>query len=113
MTRLNLMLLLAVLASSLYLVSVQYESRRLFSDLDKARSQARSLASDRERLQVEKRAQATPLRVEKLAREQLQMRSVTPAITHYVTYGADSTPVAGRDATVSGSRDPGVAGRVQ
>ena len=84
MTRLNIFLLLAVLASALYLVSVQYESRRVFSELDKARSQARRLESENERLQVERRAQATPLRVEKLAKEQLHMRSVTPAITDYV-----------------------------
>jgi hypothetical protein len=37
MTRLNLVLLLAVLASALYLVHVQYESRRLFTDLDRAK----------------------------------------------------------------------------
>jgi cell division protein FtsL len=41
-------------------------------------------------MQVEKRAQATPLRVEKLARERLQMRSATPAITHYVNAGTGS-----------------------
>jgi cell division protein FtsL len=35
---------------------------------------------------VEKRSQATPARVEKLAREKLQMRQVTAAITTYVTY---------------------------
>ena len=88
MTRLNLVLLLAVLASALYLVGVQYESRRLFSALDRANSEAQKLESDNERLQVEKRAQATPLRVEKLAKEQLQMRTATPAITHYVNYAA-------------------------
>lgn len=88
MLRLNLVLLLAVLASALYLVSVQYESRRLFTDLDKARAQAHRLEADNERLQVEKRAQATPLRVEQLAKDKLQMRTVTPAITHYVTYQA-------------------------
>lgn len=100
MTRLNLVLLLAVLASSLYLVNVQYESRRLFSELDKARSQAHQLEADNERLQVQKRAQATPLRVEKLAKEQLQMHTVTPAITHYVTYAGESklAAVAGRVA---------------
>jgi cell division protein FtsL len=87
MARLNLMLLLAVLASALYLVSVQYESRRLFSALDKLSSESRKLEADNERLQVEKQAQATPLRVEKLAKDQLQMRTTTPAITHYVTYG--------------------------
>jgi len=88
MTRLNLLLLLAVLASALYLVNVQYESRRLFSAMDKALNEARLLETENERMQVEKRAQATPLRVEKLARERLQMRAATPAITHYVSDGA-------------------------
>ena len=91
MLRLNLVLLLAVLASALYLVSVQYESRRLFTDIDKARAQAHRLEAENERLQVEKRAQATPLRVEQLAKDKLQMRTVTPAITHYVTYQADAS----------------------
>jgi len=87
MTRLNLVLLLAVLASALYLVRTQYESRRLYVELEKAITQNRKLEAENERLQVEKRAQATPLRVEKLAKENLQMRSVTPAITQYVTQG--------------------------
>lgn len=97
MARLNLMLMMAVLASALYLVSVQYESRRLFSTLDKLSSDSRRLESDNERLQVEKQAQATPLRVEKLAKDQLQMRTATPAITHYVTYGTSGAkPNEGR-----------------
>jgi cell division protein FtsL len=33
---------------------------------------------------VERRAQATPLRVEQIARQQLQMRMVSPAITQYI-----------------------------
>jgi cell division protein FtsL len=77
-------LLLAVLASALYLVQVQYESRRLYTEIERAQNEARKLEVEHERLQVEKRAQATPLRVEKLAREQLQMRTATPAITQYV-----------------------------
>ncbi len=113
MTRLNLVLLLAVLASSLYLVSVQYDSRRLFSDLDKARSEARRLDADNERLQVEKRAQATPLRVERLAKEQLQMRAATPAITHYVTYGVGSSAPASSDAPASHQAGRGASGRIQ
>ena len=93
MTRLNLLLLLAVLASALYLVRTQYESRRLYVELEKAIAQNRKLETENERLQVEKRAQATPLRVEKLAKDNLQMRSVTPAITQYVTQGG--SPAAG------------------
>ncbi len=85
MTRMNLMLLLAVMASAIYLVNVQYESRRLFAELNRVDQEARKLEAEYERLQVEKRAQATPARVEKIAREKLQMRGATPAITHYVS----------------------------
>ena len=84
MTRLNLVLLVAVIASALFLVRTQYQSRRLYAELDKAESDARRLQIERERLEFEKRAQATSLRVEKLAKEQLQMRTATPAITQYV-----------------------------
>ncbi len=93
MTRLNLVLLLAVLASALYLVRTQYESRRLYVELEKATTKNRAIEAENERLQVEKRAQATPLRVEKLAKDKLQMRTVTPAITQYVTQ-KDSTSTA-------------------
>ena len=86
MMRLNLVLLLAVLASAIYLVSVQYDSRRLFTELDKAKTEAHRLDVENERLQVEKRAQTTPARVEKLAREKLQMSQAKPGITTYVTY---------------------------
>jgi cell division protein FtsL len=92
MTRLSVVLLLAVMASALYLVHTQYESRRLYVELEKALAQSRKIEADNERLQVEKRAQATPLRVEKLARDRLQMRTATPAITQYVTYSDGATP---------------------
>ena len=94
MSRLNLLLLLAVMASALYVVRTQYESRRIYVELEKAVAQARKVESDNERLQVEKRAQATPLRVEKLARDRLQMRTATPAITQYVLQ-KDDTSVKG------------------
>ncbi|MCZ2497898.1 cell division protein FtsL [Xylophilus sp. Kf1] len=86
MTRLSIVLLLAVLASALYLVHVQYESRQLFTEMERATAEAHRLDVERDRLQVEKRGQATPLRVEKLARDKLQMRNTTPAITQYVPY---------------------------
>lgn len=85
MIRLNLMLLAAVLASAFYLVHTQYESRRLYTAIDKAGAQARRLAADHEQLQVQKRAQATSARVQQLATRHLQMRPVNPAITQYVT----------------------------
>jgi cell division protein FtsL len=95
MTRLNLVLLAAVLASALFLVRTQYESRRLYAELDSATGNARKLEVEHERLELEKRAQATPLRVEKLAKEQLQMRTATPAITQYVTTRGAVAPSGG------------------
>jgi len=91
MARLNVLLLLAVLATALLLVHTQYSSRLLYTELDRANTEARRLEVDGERLQVDKRAQATPLRVEKLAKEQLKMRTTTPAITQYVR--ADGTVI--------------------
>ena len=85
MSRLSIMLLAAVMVSALYVVRVQYDSRRLFTDLDRANAEAHRLETERARLEVEKRAEATSLRVEKLARDKLAMRSITPAITEYVT----------------------------
>lgn len=84
MTRVNLLLLLAVVFSALYLVRVQYESRRLTAALDRAEAQGRALAIEADRLEVDQRAQSTPARVERLARNELQMRVATPAITRYV-----------------------------
>ncbi len=85
MIRLNLVLLVAVIASAFYLVHTQYESRRLYTALDRSQAQSRKLDAEHEQLQVHKRAQATPARVQLLAARQLQMRSVTPGITQYVT----------------------------
>lgn len=85
MSRLSVVLFLAVLLSALYLVRTQYESRSLTTELDRATNEARRLEIEYDRLDVERRAQATPLRVEKLAREQLRMRTITPAITQYAT----------------------------
>ena len=84
MTRLNVLLLVALIFSAVYLVRVSHESRRLFADLDKARNEERLLASEFERLKSDKQSQATPLRVEKTARDKLAMRTATPAITQYV-----------------------------
>lgn len=94
MTRSSFVLLIAVLASALYLVRTQYESRRLFTEIDRAVAEAHRIEIDGERLQAEKRAQATPLRVEKLAKEKLQMRAATPGITQYVNWRANAAASA-------------------
>jgi cell division protein FtsL len=53
--------------------------------LETARKENQRIEVDLDRMEVERRAQTTPLRVEQIARQQLQMRNVSPAITQYVT----------------------------
>ena len=92
MTRVNVVLLVMLLSSGLYLVRVSYDARRLFAELDRAQTEERQLDTEFERLKAEKQSQATPLRVEKTAREKLGMRTASPAITQYVTF---SKPASG------------------
>jgi cell division protein FtsL len=98
MVRLNLILLIAVLGSALYLVHTQYLSRQLVTELHRAELETWRLELEQDRLQVEKRAQATPLRVEKLAKEQLGMRTATPPITQYVRQDGTVIPAAATQA---------------
>ena len=85
MMRLSLLLLSVVLASAFYLVRLQYQSRILFTAVDREQAMARKLETEREALDVQKRAQAAALRVDSTARARLQMREASPSITQYVT----------------------------
>ena len=99
MIRVNLILLVVLLLSSLYLVRVAYDARRVFNDLDRAQNEERALNTEHERLKTERQSQATPLRVERTARDKLAMRSATPAVTQYVTLPrAASATAAGGSA---------------
>lgn len=92
MMRLNLLLLVLVVLSAMQVVRTQYEARVLYTALDHAVAEAHKLETEHERLQVEKRAQATPLRIETMARDQLHMRTATPPITQYVQAPAKEQP---------------------
>ena len=82
--RLTWVLLLLLLGSSLALVRIAYESRRVFAALDRARQEQRQLDAEFKRLDAERQAQATHGRVEKVAREKLRMSTATPGVTAYV-----------------------------
>jgi cell division protein FtsL len=96
MTRLNLILVLAIIGSAMFLVHSHYEARRSFMALEAATKEATRLELEFERLQVERRAQASPLRIEQIAKQQLQMRLVTPGITQYVKQPDEATHAADR-----------------
>jgi cell division protein FtsL len=95
MVRLNVLLAVGLIVSGLYLVKISYESRRLFAEIENAHSTERQLESDRRRLEAERQAQATHLRVESTARTKLNMRAATPANTQYVVdAGLAAAPIS-------------------
>ena len=91
MSKVNIVLLLALLASCLVLVRTSYESRQVFAALDKAKGEQRQLDAEFKRLDSERQAQATNLRVDRVARDKLGMRTATPGVTQYVV----DTPASG------------------
>lgn len=91
MSKLNMLLLLALLGSCLLLVRSAYESRRVFALLDKARVEQRALDAEFKRLESDRQQQATNQKVDRVARDKLGMRTVTPGATMQVFEPAASS----------------------
>ncbi|MBP6766028.1 MAG: cell division protein FtsL, partial [Rubrivivax sp.] len=84
MNKLNLILLVALLASSLWLVQSTHDARRVFSALDRAKKDEQQLAAEYKRLDAERQVQATHRQVQQVAKDKLRMRSATPDVMAYV-----------------------------
>lgn len=95
MSRANLLLLAMLLASSLWLVHTSYEARRLFAELDRAKTVQQRLDAEYRRLDAERQTQATHGRVERMAKEKLGMRAATPAVIELVSDPSQAVRPAG------------------
>ena len=94
MSRLNLFLMVLLVVSGLYLVKVSYDARRVFVELDRARAKERTLDMEYNQFEIDRRDAAGSVRVDKLARDRLNMRTATPAVTEYITYAASAASAA-------------------
>ena len=84
MIRVNILLVLAVLITAFVLVHTQYQSRRLYATIDKAQSYATELDIEHDSLNAQRRTAATAERVQRVAKEALNMRAPSPADTLYL-----------------------------
>lgn len=84
-TRLNIVLAMALLLSCFWLIRTSDEARTLFGQLERAHAQEHELAVDLDRLKVDRRTAATPLVVEEMVRTRLKMVATNPTVTHYVS----------------------------
>jgi cell division protein FtsL len=82
MVRLNLLLLAALVACALSLVTSRHQARQLFVELEREQALSRSYEVEHGQLQLEQSTWAMPARVEKIAREQLKMQLPAPSRVH-------------------------------
>ena len=74
MVRINLLLLVVLVACALSLVTSRHQARKLFVELGREQEQSRAYDVEYGQLQLEQSTWATPGRIEKVAREQLKMQ---------------------------------------
>jgi cell division protein FtsL len=78
MVRLNLLLLAVLVLCALSLVTSRHQARKLFVELEREQARTRGYETEFGQLQLEQSTWAMPVRVEKIAREQLRMQIPGP-----------------------------------
>ena len=89
MARINLILLLALTACALGLVTSQHKARKLFAELEQEQERAMQLDVEWGQLQLEQSTWSMHARVEKIARERLRMSVPDAKRTQVVMPGVD------------------------
>jgi cell division protein FtsL len=84
-TRMNLILLVLVVACALGVVSSQHHARRLFVDLEAEQAMTKRLGEEWTQLTLEQSTWATNKRIEGLASRSLGMRLPDPTTTVIIT----------------------------
>ena len=74
MVRVNLLLLAVLIVCALSLVTSRHQARKLFVELERESARTRAYETEFGQLQLEQSTWAMPVRVEKIAREQLKMQ---------------------------------------
>ena len=78
MVRLNLLLLGVLVVCALSLVTSRNQARKLFVELEREQLKARIFETEFGQLQLEQSTWAMPVRVEKIARQELRMQLPGP-----------------------------------
>ena len=88
MVRLNLLLLAVLVVCALSLVSSRHQARKLFVELERENARQRAYDTEYGQLQLEQSTWGMPVRIEKVAREQLRMQLPPQGRVEVVAVGA-------------------------
>jgi cell division protein FtsL len=89
-TRINVVLLVVLIACALSLVTSRHQARRLFVELTREQAEARRFETEYGQLSLEQSTWGMPARVEKIARDTLHMQLPAPGRVEVVELPAEA-----------------------
>lgn len=104
MGRVCVLVAMVLMFSALSLVTARYQARQLYDQLDRYKDNSRILEIEWRRLQLDRAAESSNAKVDRLAREDLKMIVIVPDRTVFVSQPAQ---------VVSQSAQPGAAKSVE
>ena len=85
MGRVCVLVAMVLMFSSLSLVTARYQARQLYDQLDRYKENSRLLEIEWRRLQLDRAAESSNSKVDRLARDELKMTVIVPDRTVFVS----------------------------
>lgn len=104
MGRVCFLVAMVLMFSALSLVTARYQARQLYDQLDRYKAKSHELEIDWRRLQLDRAAESSNAKVDRLAREELKMTGIVPDRTVYVAQPVSAQSAAPSSVSVSASQ---------
>lgn len=85
MGRVCILVAMVLMFSGLSLVTARYQARLLYDQLDRYKTKSQELEIDWRRLQLDRAAESSNTKVDRLAREELKMTGIVPDRTVFIS----------------------------
>lgn len=85
MGRVCVLVAMVLMFSGLSLVTARYQARQLYDQLDRYKAKAQEHEIDWRRLQLDRAAESSHTKVDRLARDELKMTGIVPDRTVYIS----------------------------
>jgi len=76
---------IVLMFSALSLVTARYQARQLYDQLDKYKARSHELEIDWRRLQLDRAAESSNAKVDRVARDELKMTGIVPDRTVFIS----------------------------
>jgi cell division protein FtsL len=101
---------MVLMFSSLSLVTARYQARQLYDQLDRYKENSRLLEIEWRRLQLDRAAESSNSKVDRLARDELKMTVIVPDRTVFVSQPTQAVSQATPPSSAKGVEQAGGRG---